>query len=147
MDRDLALTGSHRVAQSEGALDHWGLVMNFGRPAARLFDGGLALWSLAPRASYDSWQGALFGLGKQDHTSGATNLRSVLILGARLALTADAFGGRCRLEAVQWVPVHTERDHAAGGSSPGGTPVAGVSAGGGTRGGTILRVSIESLGR
>jgi hypothetical protein len=143
-----AMSATHRVANSEGALDHWGLAMNVGRPASGRVDGGLALWSLAPRASYDSWQGAWFGMVKQDKSSGATTLRSVLALGARLGLAADAFGVRYRLEAVQWVPVHVEREQvAAGGSAPGGSSAPGSSASGGARGGTILRVSIDSLGR
>src|SRR5262249_41016061 len=108
-DAAVAMSGTRMVAPSEGTLDHWGLSVDLGRPATGRVDGGLALWSLAPRASYDSWQGTFFGLGREDQSSGTTDLHSVLALGARMGLAADWFGARYRVEAVQWVPVRVER--------------------------------------
>src|SRR5262249_61011417 len=132
-DAAAAVSGTRRVAHSEGVLDHWGLSVDLGRPASSRADGGLALWSLAPRASYDSWQGTWFGLGREDQSSGATDLRSVLVVGAKLGLAAEWFGARYRVEAVQWVPVRTERDQdAAGGHVAGRASLRGTTADGGT---------------
>src|SRR5262249_55289826 len=142
-DAAVAMSGTRMVAHSEGTLDHWGLSVDLGRPATGRVDGGLALWSLAPRASYDSWQGTFFGLGREDQSSGTTDLHSVLALGARMGLAADWFGARYRVEAVQWVPVRVERERVGAGSAGGGTSGPGASTSGGARGGTILRISIE----
>ena len=122
--------------------------MDLGRRASSRADAGLALWSLAPRASYDSWQGTWFGLGRDDLSSGATDLHSVLALGARLGLAADLFGARYRAEAVQWVPVRAEREGGGSRQATGGVGSAGGAAtSGGARGGTILRLTIETIAR
>ncbi len=140
-----AVSGSYRVAHSTASLDHWGLALERpDRPASRL-DGGLALWSLSPRASYQSWQGTWLALVRSDQTAGATTLTSVLALGGRLGTRFTAAGVRCRLEAVQWVPVRSVREPEPGAASGGGG--SGTVAGPGVHpresGGTILRLSLE----
>ena len=147
-DAAAAVSATRRIAHSQGALDHWGLSVDLGRRASSRADAGLALWSLAPRASYDSWQGTWFGLGRDDLSSGATDLHSVLALGARLGLAADLFGARYRAEVVQWVPVRAEREGGGSRQATGGVGSAGGAAtSGGARGGTILRLTIETIAR
>lgn len=142
-----ALAGTRRVAISTGSLDHVALAVDRDRPARSGLDGGLAVCRVAPRARYETWQATVLGLGHDDASSGHSTLRAAWLLGARLAATLEGFGARARVEAAQWIPVRIERErrHVAGGDGDGGGDGAGGSdSGGGERGGTVLRVSIES---
>jgi hypothetical protein len=142
-----ALAGTRRLAHSSAALEHHGVSLDHTRTSGSGLEGGLALWSLAPRARYESWQATIMGVGRDDESEGETALRSALALGARLAGAIEWRGARARIELVQWVPVHTERRRepaeppapaGGGGAAPDG------SAAGGERGGTVFRFSLET---
>jgi hypothetical protein len=137
-----ALLGTRRVARSSASLDHGGVSLDY-VPVCHALEGGLALSRLVPRAGYETWQATLFGLGHEDYTSGEAGLREAWLLGTRLATSAAWRGVRARVEAVQWIPVRTTKESAAGAGAPssgGEAPRAGP----GARGGTVVRVSIES---
>jgi hypothetical protein len=139
------LTGTRRAAASSASLEHWGLSLERVPRAGTGVDGGLALWSLAPRASYESWQGSLFGLVRSDRSAGETALRSLMALGGRLGASLTMGGARYRLEVVQWVPLRAVRAAGASGASGGsGVPVPSTAAPdrGRESGGTILRLSV-----
>ncbi len=140
-----AASGSFRVARSTAALDHWGVSLERPAHAGAGVDGGLALWSLAPRATYESWQGSWLALVRSDRSAGETPLRSVLALGGRLAAGFTLSGVLCRLEAVQWVPVRAVRAPGAAGASVALEPGASTGLGSHAKesGGTILRLSLE----
>jgi hypothetical protein len=140
-----AASGSFRIARSTAALDHWGVSLERPPHLGAGVDGGLALWSIAPRATYESWQGTWLALVRSDQSAGETPLRSVLAVGGRLAAGVSLSGVRLRLEAVQWVPVRAERALGAAGASqvPGSDASAGLGAHARESGGTILRLSLE----
>ena len=143
-DGAAALLGTRRVARSSASLDHSGVGLDY-VPARHALEGGLALSRLVPRAEYQTWQATLFGLGHEDYTSGETGLREAWLLGTRLATSAAWRGVRARIEAVQWIPVQMKNERATGAGVPSGgaeAPRAGPSA----RGGTVLRISLETSG-
>jgi hypothetical protein len=72
-------------------------------------------------------------------------MRGAWLLGARLAAAFGLGGVRARAELVQWLPLAIEREGRAADDASGSpaAPAAGSGAASGTRGGTVLRVSIE----
>lgn len=139
------LAGTRRLALSSGSLHHRGLSVERTTPSGTGFGGGLALCWLAPRASYESWQATLMGLGRSDEDTGASDLRAALALGARLGAALQWRGMRAGVELVQWVPVRVDRgpsDGPAAGSGGGAT--GGSRASGNDRGGTMVRVSVRT---
>jgi hypothetical protein len=142
-DAAVGLLGTRRIARSELSLRHGGLGMDVA--SRRGLECGLALSRIAPRAGYESWQATFVGLGRDDASSGNAGMRGAWLLGARLAASLGVGAVRARAELVQWLPLAIERedrtnDAASGGSAP---SAGGAGSGAGTRGGTVLRVSIE----
>ena len=142
-DVAVGLIGTRRIAHSELSLQHGGLGMDVA--SRRGLECGLALSRIAPRAGYESWQATFVGLGRDDASSGDAGMRGAWLLGARLAASLGLGAVRARAELVQWLPLAIEREARAGGGASGSpaTPAAGSSSAAGTRGGTVLRFSIE----
>ncbi len=141
-----AVLGSRRYAVSEASLDHWGVAIDRAAPRSA-WEAGLAAWSLRPRAAYQSWQGTVLGLGRDDPSSGETTLHSALLAGVRLAGKAQWGGLATRLELVQWVPVHSTRDRRPAGEVDGdggsnGAEGPAIARGRGVSGGTIVRLEV-----
>ena len=138
------LLGTRRVARSDLSLRHGGLGVDAATRAG--LECGLAVSRIVPRAGYESWQATFVGLGHDDASSGDAGLRSAWLLGGRLAAALAWRGVRTRIELVQWLPLHVERDDGGSGGATGGggSPAPGGAATAGARGGTVLRVSIES---
>ncbi|OGF23918.1 MAG: hypothetical protein A2V63_04640 [Candidatus Eisenbacteria bacterium RBG_19FT_COMBO_70_11] len=135
------LLGTRQVAHSNGSLDAVGLALDRSVGPGAGWDGGLALWSLSPRADYASWHSTVLGLGRTDESAGTVTLRSALLLGVRAAAGLRVAGTRIRLEGVQWLPLRVERAGTAAGGGSAGTP--GVAVGGASSsGGTVLRISV-----
>lgn len=142
----LGLAGTHRVAHAEAALTHHGFSIDRGGAAEYFLDPGVALWRLAPKADYSTWRAAFFGIGREDESSGESEVQALTLLGLRAALQVRAAGVRIRVEGVQWVPIHIERESSAstgGGGSGGG--IGSSDSGGASTGGSIVRVSVTSL--
>jgi hypothetical protein len=144
-----ALAGTRRVAVSNGSLSHAGVSFDRTPRRGSGVDYGIALCRIVPRARYESWQAALLGQGRDDESESDASLRAAWLAGARLAGTLEGLGLRARLELVQWAPIRIEREPAERGSDPGGGSGedGGDSPGhhGSDRGGTVVRVSIQSL--
>ena len=106
---------------------------------------GLALSRIAPRAGYESWQATFVGLGRDDPSSGNSGMRGAWLLGARFAASVGLRSVRTRVELVQWLPLAVDREARMETAASGGsvTPATGSGAAAGTRGGTVLRFSIE----
>lgn len=140
-----ALTGTRRAARSSASLSHRGLALErevAGRPGWR---AGVALWALAPRADYSTWQTTLFGLGRDDYSEGESTLEEALLLGVKLGETFEWAGVRLSLDAVQWLPVRVRETESEDGGSSGGGGTGGATApdaGSSTRGGTVLRIRV-----
>jgi hypothetical protein len=147
-DPAAAVFGTRRVARSDVSLEHRGFSVDWAPQHAAL-EGGLALSRLVPRAGYESWQATLFGLGRDDESSGEAGLRAAWLMGARLGAKLQWRGVRARVEAVQWIPVRLEHERAGSesaspGSEEGSSSDSGWGSGARTRGGTVLRVTLES---
>jgi len=142
-DAAVGMLGTRRIAHSELSLRHGGLGMDVA--SRRGLECGLALSRIAPRAGYESWQATFVGLGRDDPSSGNSGMRGAWLLGARFAASVGLRSVRTRVELVQWLPLAVDRearmDTAASGGSA--TPATGSGAAAGTRGGTVLRFSIE----
>jgi hypothetical protein len=142
------ITGTRRAATSDASLEHWGVALERLPRARSGVDGGLSLWTLAPQASYESWQGTWLGMVQSDRSAGETTLRSVTALGGRLGASLTSGGARYRLEAVQWIPLRAVSIPGTSGAPGGsGAPVSptGTAGPGHESGGTILRLSVVSL--
>jgi hypothetical protein len=143
----LGLIGSQRAANGAATLDHDGLSVDLHRRAGPGFDGGVAVWRMAPRATFSSWRSAFFGLGREDESFGETRIRSLTALGLRGAVQSRWGGTGIRLELVQWVPVNVSREPQDSPSGPGEAGMGsdeGAGGTGGSSGGTIVRVTVTS---
>jgi hypothetical protein len=138
--------GSRRVATSDAALDHAGFSVERFLGAREAHTGGLALAWLAPRTSWESWLAPVLGLGRSDETSGETDVRDALALGAKVATRITLGEMLLRAELIQWAPLWMREQPRAAASGPPATPGGGGGAGGSeARGGTIVRLTFEGV--
>lgn len=143
----LGLVGTHRVAHAEASLTHRGFSVDRGGSADRFLDAGVALWRLSPKADYASWRATFFGIGREDESSGESDVQAITLIGLRAALQVRAGAARVRIEGIQWLPIRIEREEEArgGGGGSGGGVFGSGDSGGTSTGGSIVRVSITPI--